>query len=786
MADDDFGVIAATPDKSSRDGIKVEDFDEDGFASPGSAGTPSRSVQQLLQRSMPARARRLGRKSSDASSASSLGRNTKRGRPKASPKVPMVPKKTSPKAKKVAKISLDPCWVCGKKYADMPVNSRYCWQHERSVSSLRTSYQPKKGTPKDAPNPKADELAAFKELEQQTTPPPSDFSKMILNYEVHSPFQGVGKARKPYSTVTYVQNKIQKTGLRSQFEGEWMTKYDFFTWGTEEKKWPTWFVTQKWKWYEDNIADDDKANTDEAGNDPDGNKRRYLVHKRDTAIGFTEAALENVQQLGHGKADKIKNQEQLEDGWADMRGQSIGFGNSMFRGVGGEFAVMAARQSSSATLGVGARSSFEVMDGSTADKTEVTELLQFDNEEVKKDLDVEKTRMKLNEKLNEYTDGLKVKIADVYEKHEHAKKLSTTASDMVAQMPSYIDIMNRRMAFLAPMAIELPRFKTLISEYMSMEEIAESRYCKERFEEVQSYQEAVVRAKALGNNMVASEVEKLNKILAPAAENQYLLLLLRKCGWLDGLPTENPCLDELLQGLDLYLHATLADAAFRMIAQRTMDKRQAAPCEVTEDIVVPAQLQFLSFISLQIDSSDFLKNELAVFARNKKQIDKMISKIKSGCTDIETAVERAEKKIANDEKQSQRQKEKEVEKLATQQKKQAEKQEREAKKASAKESRKTKTSVDPNKLPPLLKESPAALTLQAVHQPVPRFRCLAHLQKAVTSVDPYMVGEVSFHSSMSKPYIIEVGADGSSIILREPPHRCLLVFGDSRGPIRDL
>ena len=107
-------------------------------------------------------------------------------------------------------------------FADMPVNSKYCYPHNRSVQSMKTGFR------------KTDKVEGtstakdFQAIIDKCPEPPSHLSVMVLDWQVQNPERGVGVCRCVINMCVFSEfhrtSTIMERGIKCvmMHHGQWL------------------------------------------------------------------------------------------------------------------------------------------------------------------------------------------------------------------------------------------------------------------------------------------------------------------------------------------------------------------------------------------------------------------------------------------------------------------------------------------------------------------------------------------------------------------------------------
>ncbi|CAE7285173.1 unnamed protein product [Symbiodinium sp. CCMP2456] len=225
-----------------------------------------------------------------------------------------------------------PCVVCGLVKADMPTNSRFCWDHKNAndgfVSNCKADDKAAGNTERmDKYNKMKDE--GFKEG------PPSELASTLLEYEEKFPAKGRGVKRGHCDTMQLMEKHEVRTAVRSQAKLVKMHKERWLKVATKDLLIPQHEAEAKWNIAEANTPDE---LTDKLG---PGGSLRLPMNTEDSITLSNEVAFIKEANL-ESKKRKVTKAEDFEK-------------DSMFDSVGGQLSSVMSKLGSSmvSTSGLG-------------------------------------------------------------------------------------------------------------------------------------------------------------------------------------------------------------------------------------------------------------------------------------------------------------------------------------------------------------------------------------------------------------------------------------------------
>ena len=307
------------------------------------------------------------------------------------------------KAKAAAKAKAQkPCLVCGLVVGIHPSNSAYCADHKRAVDAYTAACKlaDKKGKT-------TENMDAFNAIRQDCGPPPSNFSRLMLEYEERCPGAGRGKKRAHIEVAMLNQKHCMRTEMKKEFICEFMHRDQWIHHAVSNLRWSPAEAELKWN--------EVREKTEVSQQDFNGPNRslRLPMHVKDLVVGSSIVSFETVVD-SESKRRKITSEKDLEAMQVDAAElqEGISFKSDMFKSAGGEVASVLAQSGGSAFLQRHGAGNFQ---GGFAVDKEAQGSSSSTNQggEKKSRFDCETSRLSLHADLGQKLTKLKEKVARI-------------------------------------------------------------------------------------------------------------------------------------------------------------------------------------------------------------------------------------------------------------------------------------------------------------------------------------------------------------------------------------
>ena len=195
-----------------------------------------------------------------------------------------------------------PCVVCGLVKADMPANSRFCWEHKNTNDNFVANC--KADDKKAGDTERIDRYNKMKEAGFKEGPP-SELASALLEYEEKYPAQGRGVKRGHCDTMQLLEKHQVTTAVRAQAKLVKMHKERWLKVATKELLIPQREAEAKWNLVEANTPE---ALTDKLG---PGGSLRLPMNVEDAIMMSNEVAFMKEASL-ESKKRKVQKQEDFD------------------------------------------------------------------------------------------------------------------------------------------------------------------------------------------------------------------------------------------------------------------------------------------------------------------------------------------------------------------------------------------------------------------------------------------------------------------------------------------
>ena len=149
--------------------------------------------------------------------------------------------------------------MCGLIYEEMPRNSSYCFKHKQSVDALTSQLKKRK---RDEVEGSSEALTKFEEMRNKKDSPPSNFSRMVYDFEAKCPSKGNRIARDQYDCAMLIEQQTTRTVGGKARKCVMMHQTRYIRFAQQELDMTVEEAEAKWAEY---VEKTDEADTDQNG-----------------------------------------------------------------------------------------------------------------------------------------------------------------------------------------------------------------------------------------------------------------------------------------------------------------------------------------------------------------------------------------------------------------------------------------------------------------------------------------------------------------------------------------
>ena len=534
-------------------------------------------------------------------------------------------------------------------------------------------------------NPYRKELKVYRKALKEKTLPPSQFSKMILDYMDNCPADERGW-RPHFDIVSWMERETHRKQMFKGFRAVYMNQHQFvkFEMGKEEGLLEV-DARARWEKRKKEVPSEDWEYSG------DKNDILELPIVTEKYIDSSTGVMHDKEMELSGKKQKIKNEQQLAEGRADLSSGLCSFDAEMFNDVGGRIMKGAL---------TGAQLSASTDNGRSA-ATAPGSALAFDSKDKnkKKEFDLDKACINLKVFIRKHIDSLKKEFKAVQEQVSTSSQLAQVAVD-VPNLDEYVSLLDRRNHFMQIMLLSYEeqdanggaaslRLEGITSAEFNQKE-SECRELQELIDKVNTWSKDVVATQSNPASQSGDEgptriVEKKimtgEKLEECSKEIQDMWntlswrskLAFRKMSWdVDESKFTQPVDFNALTTLLMHLHVCLqSESRLASAVQKSLDERHPLPLLDMESVVCLASLEFDEAMAPVASSETETKTLEQTVASNATAMAALAKKVKDAASDVKKLIEKKQKDEVKDREKAEKQKIKDAEKLEKEQSKAA-------------------------------------------------------------------------------------------------------------------